>query len=137
MPSGHTEKNGPLTPTAIAALRSIVDGPIPRQAFNSGVARRLEREQLVEHVQLPSPYSTRKGDVTHLKITEAGRARLKPKRPYKVGDVVTVPRGRKDGPRPGRYTLKRRMGGRDSWEAQHEKLSWTIQLLEEEFTHGR
>src|SRR5271157_5793952 len=134
MPSGHTEKDGPLTPTAIAALRSIVDGPIPRQAFNSGVARRLEREQLVEQVQLPSPYQTRKGDVTHLRLTKAGRAKLKPTRPYAAGDVVIVSQKREDGPRPGRYTLKRRMGGRGSWEAQHEKLSWTIQLLEEEFT---
>jgi len=53
---------------------------------------------------------------------------------YKVGDVVLVSKtDREDGPRRGRYTLVRRMGGRGSWEARHEKLSWTIQLLEEEF----
>ena len=59
------------------------------------------------------------------------------KRHYRVGEVVRVPPGLKDGPRPGRYTLKRRMSGPRAWEAQHEKLSWTIQLLEEEFSPCR
>ena len=51
---------------------------------------------------------------------------------YKVGDTVLAPL-REDGPKPGKYKLLRRMSGHRSWEAQHEELTWSIQILEEEF----
>ncbi len=59
----------------------------------------------------------------------------KPK--YRVGDVVVVTKRVLDGPRTGRYTLVRRMGAHGSWEARHESVNWTIQMLEEEFEHPK
>lgn len=66
------EKMHPLSASALAALRQLKSGPIPRQEFNPGVCDRLERGGLAEIVRRPSPYKTVKGDVAHLQITEAG-----------------------------------------------------------------
>lgn len=66
-------KTHPLTEKAKDALRGLLTGPEPAQEYNPGVVNRLRREALVELVQLPSPYKTRKGNIAHLRITEAGR----------------------------------------------------------------
>lgn len=71
-PSNHR----PLSSAAMTTLAEIERAPLPRQEVNPGVAGRLERESLVEFVELPSPYKTRKGKVTHLQITETGRRKL-------------------------------------------------------------
>lgn len=68
----------PLTAHALAELRDIADQPVPRQEVNPGVANRLEREALVEVVQLPSPFPSHRGRyIAHLRITEAGLAVLR------------------------------------------------------------
>lgn len=70
-------KTHPLTEHSKRALRTLRHGPQPRQDFNAGVVNRLEREALVEHVDLPSPYPTHKGrKIPFLRITDAGRAAL-------------------------------------------------------------
>lgn len=70
-------KTHPLSESALGALRSLAHGPIPRQEVNPGVANRLEREDLVDEVDLPSPYKTHKGKkIRFLQINDAGRARL-------------------------------------------------------------
>ena len=66
----------PLSRTAMEILASIARSPAPRQSINPGVVNRLLREDLVEMVDLPSPYKTVKGLVSHLRVTAAGRARL-------------------------------------------------------------
>ncbi len=66
----------PLSPSALHALAEIARAPVPRQEVNPGVADRLEREDLVEVVDLPSPHKTVKGTVRHLRITAAGLAAL-------------------------------------------------------------
>lgn len=71
------EKTHPLTKHAIGVLREIAKQPRPRLVINPGVANRLERESLVETVQLPSPYkSHRSGKCPHLRITERGKKAL-------------------------------------------------------------
>ncbi len=62
----------PLTAATRAALRSLLAGPKPRQEINPGVADRLRRGGLVDSVQQPSPYKTRKGTVEHLHLTAPG-----------------------------------------------------------------
>ena len=69
-------KTHPLSDVALAALRWVARGPLPRHKINPGVTDRLWREDLVEIVDLPSPYKTKKGLLPHLRITDAGRARL-------------------------------------------------------------
>ncbi len=64
----------PLSAHALEVLRRLAVADIPRQEINPGVVNRLFRENLVELVMLPSPYKTVRGDVRHLRITEAGRA---------------------------------------------------------------
>lgn len=78
MSAGHPDpsKLRPLTSSARAALRRILDGPVPCQELNSGVVDRLLRGSLVEAVDLPSPYKTKKGSVRHLRILDAGRLEL-------------------------------------------------------------
>lgn len=71
------EKTHPLTLHSLDVLTMINTRPMPRQEVNPGVANRLEREALVETVDLPSPYKVHKGGMcAHLKITPAGRSRL-------------------------------------------------------------
>lgn len=69
-------KKRPLSEFALAALRRLTHGPLPRCQFNPGVTDRLWREYLVEIVDLPSPYKNKKGLLPHLRITDAGRALL-------------------------------------------------------------
>lgn len=70
----------PLSAHAIAELRNIALDPVPRCTVNPGVANRLERENLVDVVHLPSPFPThhKRGihNIPHLRITDAGRAAL-------------------------------------------------------------
>jgi hypothetical protein len=67
-------KTHPLSAAARIVLGDICVKPVPRSAVNPGVANRLEREALVEEVQLPSPFKAHKGGTcAHLRITEAGR----------------------------------------------------------------
>ena len=67
-------KTHPLSAHALAELRNIQTRPEPRIGVNPGVVNRLLREDLVELVQLPSPFKSHRGGVTeHLRITEAGR----------------------------------------------------------------
>jgi hypothetical protein len=70
-------KTHPLSAHAIDELRNIARSPEPIVGINPGVINRLMRENLVEIVQLPSPFKTHKGrPVGHLRITNAGRERL-------------------------------------------------------------
>lgn len=72
-------KTHSLTPAGLEALRRLVKEALPRQEFNPGIANRLEREALVESVELLSPYSTHKGrSIEHLWATAADVARLPP-----------------------------------------------------------
>lgn len=79
-PLGHMgnprAQTRPLSPTALRVLAGVAREPMPRQEVNPGVVDRLDREDLVEVVQMPSPYRTVKGTVGFLRITAAGRARL-------------------------------------------------------------
>ncbi len=80
--SGKLPLNGikthPLKPGTIKAMRTLLDGPQPRNSFNPGTADRMERGDYVESVQLPSPYAVHKGaPISFLKLTDAGRAALK------------------------------------------------------------
>lgn len=62
-----------LKPASIEALRRLAQGPLPRQELNPGVANRLERQALVEAVDLPSPYATHGGKkIQHLRASPAG-----------------------------------------------------------------
>lgn len=69
-------KTHPLSDVALAALRLVARGPLPRHRLNPGVTDRLRREALVEIVDLPSPYKSKPGLLPHLRITDAGRAKL-------------------------------------------------------------
>lgn len=70
-------KTHPLAPASLAVLRELLTAPKPRQAINPGVDGRLMREDLVEMVDLRSPYATHKGRlIAHLQVTAAGLARL-------------------------------------------------------------
>ncbi|SMF94313.1 hypothetical protein SAMN02949497_1623 [Methylomagnum ishizawai] len=71
-------KTHPLSAHALEELRHISEQPLPRSSMNPGVANRLEREALVETVELPSPFvKYRKGKTCpHLKITDEGLKRL-------------------------------------------------------------
>jgi hypothetical protein len=71
----------PLSEYAIADLHHIAVSPVPLQAVNPGVAKRLLREDLVKRVSLASPYKSHHGrhghgTCVHLRITDAGRAVL-------------------------------------------------------------
>lgn len=69
--------NRPLTTFARGVLCQIADKPVPSSAVNPGVVDRLLRGQLVEEVQLPSPYITHGGkSINHLRITNTGRAEI-------------------------------------------------------------
>ena len=70
------EEAHPLSEVARVTLGRLLGEPIPRSQVNPGVADRLEREGLVEVVDLPSPFRTVRGKVRHLRVTEAGRQRL-------------------------------------------------------------
>lgn len=69
-------KTHPLKQASIEALNQIARGPAPRQEFNAGVIDRLLREDLIEMLQIPSPYHKPKGLIAGVKITAAGRAVL-------------------------------------------------------------
>lgn len=68
----HGEKTHPPSEAALGILRQLRQGAIPRHDINPGIANRLLREALVESVQMRSPYKTVKGQVAHLRITDAG-----------------------------------------------------------------
>jgi len=73
----HGTKTHPLSEIARGELADIALAPVPCQGVNPGVANRLLREDLVELVDLPSPFPTHKGKkIQHLKITDAGRRAL-------------------------------------------------------------
>lgn len=66
-----------LSPMALAALGSLAQGPSPRQSFNPDIVNRLEREAFVEECDVPNPYKTKAKTVRGLRITQAGRDRLR------------------------------------------------------------
>jgi hypothetical protein len=66
-----------LSPIALETLARIAKSPVPAQEVNPGIVNRLVRGDLVELQDRPSPYRTRKGNVPHLVITEAGLAALR------------------------------------------------------------
>jgi len=69
-------KTHPLSDFAREVLRSLCVSAKPCQQVNPGVVNRLMRENLIEIVQLPSPYKKTKGNISHMKITKAGRAAI-------------------------------------------------------------
>jgi hypothetical protein len=70
-------KTHPLKPASVETLRRLAKEALPRQEINPGVANRLERESLVESVDLPSPYVSHKGRlIEHVRATAAGLAML-------------------------------------------------------------
>ena len=67
-------KTHPLSPHAISVLRNLMTGPCPANMINPGVINRLQRENLITLVPLPSPYRIHKNKpITHAMITEAGK----------------------------------------------------------------
>lgn len=67
----------PLSDHARGVLEGIAREPVASLVVNAGVADRLFRERLIEHVELVSPFKSHQGrKVTHYKITEAGRVKL-------------------------------------------------------------
>lgn len=66
-----------LSALARAELMRLLRGPRPRQEFNPGIVNRLLRGELVELVEMPSIYPTRKGNIQFLRITDAGRLEVK------------------------------------------------------------
>lgn len=73
-----TLKTQPAPPTlsahAMNALLDLAYSPAPRQAFNPGVVGRLQRDELIEIVELPSPYPAQIGQrIEFARITEKGR----------------------------------------------------------------
>lgn len=69
-------KTHPLSDHAWNVLAQLSCAPVPRSEVNPGVVDLLAREALIELVDLPSPFKTRKGLVQHLQITDAGRDRM-------------------------------------------------------------
>lgn len=61
-------KPSPLSKFALAVLEELKEKPKPTREVNPGVVGRLLRDDLVEIVQLPSPYKTRIGLVQHLQL---------------------------------------------------------------------
>lgn len=71
------KKTHPLSEHALAKLREIHKGPVPCCSVNPGVVNRLLRGALVEEVLLISKLPSHRGRaVTHLQITDAGRAAI-------------------------------------------------------------
>lgn len=67
----------PLSDHARGVLAEIASAPKPTLEINAGVVHRLYAERLVDYVELKSTYKSHAGrEITHLKITEAGRAKL-------------------------------------------------------------
>lgn len=66
-----------LTSAAFDALRDMERKPVPRQEVNPGLVQRLLRDALATCVELESPYATVRKKVTHLQITDAGRAAVR------------------------------------------------------------
>lgn len=72
-------KTHPLSEYALERLREIGQRPRPSMSLNPGVIDRLLRGELVEIVQLPSPFKKHDGkNCSHLKITEAGLKLIDP-----------------------------------------------------------
>jgi len=70
-------KTHPLTTHALEVLAWIALRPRPVQEVNPGVRNRIEREELVDRVDLPSPYTSHKGKkIPFYQINAAGSARL-------------------------------------------------------------
>lgn len=63
----------PLSKNALRALIDVAEKPVPSQEINPGVCRKLVAMNLAIYVMLPTPYKTRKGDISHLTATGAGR----------------------------------------------------------------
>ena len=62
-----------LSEHALAELRNISHGAVPRSSVNPGVVGRLLRDGLVEVTLLPSPFKTHRGArIDHLRLTKAG-----------------------------------------------------------------
>lgn len=76
IPPLNGTKTHPLTPAAYTVLTRLAEAPLPKPEVNPGVVNRLEREALIELVNLPSPYKSKPGLYLHLKITPAGLAAL-------------------------------------------------------------
>lgn len=74
IPPLNGEKTHDLSEHAKGVLQMLRDGPRPRREFNPGVVNRLLRNDIVETVDLPSPYKTHKGgNCEHLRITPFGQ----------------------------------------------------------------
>jgi hypothetical protein len=70
-------KTHELSEHALEELRNLARAPMPTMQINPGVVNRLQREELAEVVQLPSPFKAHKGGTcNHLQITDKGRERL-------------------------------------------------------------
>ena len=77
IPPLHGTKTHPLSEHALGVLRDLAQAPKPTQGINPGVVNRLQRGDLAEVVNLPSPFAShRSGDCPHLRITDAGRKAL-------------------------------------------------------------
>lgn len=66
-------KTHPLSDHALFCLRCIAEYPRPKQDINPGVVNRLLRGELIEIVDLPSPFKTHnRRPISHARITELG-----------------------------------------------------------------
>jgi hypothetical protein len=75
-------KTHPLSQAALTVLLLLEEAPVPCSKVNPGIINRLDREDLAEVVDLPSPFRAHRGGTCpHLQITQAGRDLLLSKRP--------------------------------------------------------
>ena len=66
-----------VTPAVREALAMLELGELPRNRFNPGVNRSLEKLGLVDTVARPSPYASSRGrQIEHQAINASGRAAL-------------------------------------------------------------
>ncbi len=70
-------KTHPLTPLGLAALRRLVEHPIPKWQMNPGQVNRLLREKLAEVVTLPIKFKHGVRTIPCVQITDAGREAIK------------------------------------------------------------
>ncbi len=69
----------PLSEHALDVLRDIAYSPVPAQTINPGVIARLQRDELIEFADLPSPFPTHQGrSIQFARITAKGRGLLFP-----------------------------------------------------------
>jgi hypothetical protein len=79
-PVRPTSPPTPLSAHALDVLRDVAYSPVPMQSINPGVTSRLLRDELIEQVDLPSPFKTHKAGkrIAFARVTEKGHKTVFP-----------------------------------------------------------